>query len=123
MIYYIENIELNSNICELDSESGIKINSKGINKIIFENFYNLMVDIKYIKDIDKGLELKMNNKGLENYHKYKNMQVIKIGIIENSNKGKSFILFKISKIKFPSGADIRTEGLSIKYPELKEYKN
>ena len=65
----------------------------------------------------------MNNRGLENYQKYKKMKVIKIGIIGNSNKGKSFILSKLSKIKLPSGADIRTEGLSIKYPEIEEYKN
>ncbi len=42
-------------------------------------------------------------------------------MIGNSNKGKSFLLSKISKISLPSG--IRTEGLSIKYPELKGFEN
>ena len=34
-----------------------------------------------------------------------------------------FLLSKLSKIDLPSGTSITTEGLSIKYPEIKEYKN
>ena len=119
----IKNIKSNSNALEIDSENRIKINNHDTNEVVFEDFYDLIVNIKSIKDIDKGWELKMNERGLENYHKYKKVKVIKIGIIGNSNKGKSFILSKLSKIKLPSGADIRTEGLSIKYPEIKEFKN
>jgi len=48
---------------------------------------------------------------------------LRIGIIGNSNKGKSFILSKLSKIEFPSGTSIKTEGLSIKYPDLKDFPN
>ena len=44
-------------------------------------------------------------------------------MIGNSNKGKSFLLSKISKISLPSGTSIRTEGLSIKYPELEGFEN
>ena len=65
----------------------------------------------------------MNEKGKKNYYEFKNEKVIKIGVIGNSNKGKSFILSKISQIKLPSGTSIRTEGLSIKYPELEGYEN
>ena len=53
----------------------------------------------------------------------KSEKIIKIGVIGNSNKGKSFILSKLSKIKLPSGTSIRTEGLSVKYPELDLYIN
>ena len=81
----------------------------------FINFYDVIVDIKSIKDINKGWEIKLNK---DNYIKYKNELTIKIGVIGNSNKGKSFLLSKISKIKLPSGTSIRTEGLSIKYPDL-----
>jgi len=62
----------------------------------------------------------MNEKGKEKYNKFKKKDVIKIGVIGNSNKGKSFLLSKISKIKLPSGTKIKTEGLSIKYPESGE---
>lgn len=65
----------------------------------------------------------MNDKGTEQYHKYKSEDFLRIGVIGNSNKGKSFLLSKISKIPFASGYSIQTEGLSIKYPDLKDYKN
>ena len=53
----------------------------------------------------------------------KNEPVLKIGVIGNADKGKSFLLSKISKIDLPSGPSISTEGLSIKYPELEKYEN
>ena len=65
----------------------------------------------------------MSKKGAENFEKYRKKELIKIGVIGNINKGKSFILSRISKISLPSGTSIKTEGLSIKYPELKEFKN
>ena len=86
----------------------------------FENFYDIIIDIKSIKDIDKGWKIKMTKNGEDNFIKHKNEELIRIGVIGNSNKGKSFIL---SKITLPSGTSIKTEGLSIKYPELKQFKN
>jgi len=50
-------------------------------------------------------------------------RLLKIGILGNSNKGKSFILSKLSHISLPFGTSIKTEGLSIKYPDLEIYKN
>ena len=41
----------------------------------------------------------------------------------NGNKGKSYILSKISDIELPVGESIKTKGLSIKFPELKNYSN
>ena len=65
----------------------------------------------------------MNERGKLRFEEYKNKQALVIGMIGNSNKGKSFLLSKISKIDLPNGTNIRTEGLSIKYPDLKKYKN
>ena len=65
----------------------------------------------------------MTENGEKNFKKYKNEKLLKIGVIGNSNKGKSFILSKISKINLPSGTSIRIEGLSIKYPELEKFVN
>ena len=93
-----------------------------INKKSYD-FYDIIINIKSIKDINKGWEIKMNERGENNYKLYKNKEIIKIGVIGNANKGKSFILSKLSKINLPSGTSIRTEGLSIKYPELKDFKN
>ena len=49
--------------------------------------------------------------------------MLKIGVIGNANKGKSFILSKISNFNLPCGTSIKTQGLSIKYPELKNFPN
>ena len=65
----------------------------------------------------------MSKRAKDNYENFKKEKIIKIGVIGNSNKGKSFLLSKISKINFPSGTSINTEGLSVKYPELDLYKD
>lgn len=72
----------------------------------FMNFYDVIVDIKSVKDISKGWEIKMNENTKQKYEEFKKDKVIKIGVIGNANKGKSFLLSKISKIKFPSGTNI-----------------
>ena len=41
-------------------------------------------------------------------------------IIENTNKGKSFILAKISNIEIPDGFNITTKRLSIIYPDYED---
>ena len=89
----------------------------------FIDFYDVIIDIKSIKDISDGWKIKMNEKSKEIYENNKKQKNIIIGVIGNSNKGKSFLLSKISKTFLPSGYSIRTEGLSIKYPDLKENEN
>ena len=83
-----------------------------------EKFYDIIVHIDSIKDINKGWRVEMSPNAEKNYKDFKNKQVLRIGVIGNANKGKSFILSKISKMKLPSGMSIKTEGLSIKYPDL-----
>ena len=100
-----------------------KENNELFNKKKSYDFYDIIINIKSIKDINKGWEIKMNERGENNYKLYKNKEIIKIGVIGNANKGKSFILSKLSKINLPSGTSIRTEGLSIKYPDLEDFKN
>ena len=95
----------------------IKNNSK------VEDFYDIVIDINSIKNINKeGWAIKHNDKGFGKYNKYKNEELITIGVLGNNNKGKSFLLSKISKIKLPTGTSIETKGLSVKYPDLKDHK-
>ena len=102
----------------------IKNENEQSNKDInFTSFYDVIIGIKSIKDINKGWEVSFSDKIENNYETIKNSKVIKIGVIGNANRGKSFLLSKISKIYLPSGYSIRTEGLSIKYPELEKYKD
>ena len=90
----------------------------------FEDFYDIIVDINSIKDITNGWKIKKSKRAKENYEKFKSDSLIKIGVIGNANKGKSFLLSRISKIKLPSGTSIITEDLSIKYPEIDgKFKN
>ena len=107
--------------------------SKGMNNCVqflqydenikLEDFYDMIINIKSIKELNRGWEIKMNEVGKLRFEEYKNEVALIIGIIGNSNKGKSFLLSKLSKINLPNGTNIKTEGLSIKYPELKKYKN
>ena len=119
-----ENILLKEELAKLNNNENNSIILR--NNILNQNesfidFYDVIIDIKSIKDIKKGWEIKMNERGKKKYYEYKGMKIIRIGVIGNSNKGKSFLLSKISKIKLPTGTSIRTEGLSIKYPELEGY--
>ena len=119
-----EYLKPKSDLIKVDPQTN-KIISKGIlNKdIIFTDFYDMIIDINSIKGIKKGWDIKMSERIKKNYSSLKSEKIIKIGVIGNSNKGKSFILSKLSKIKLPSGTSIRTEGLSVKYPELDLYIN
>ncbi len=93
----------------------------------FIDFYDIIININSIKDICKGWEIKMNENTRKNYKEYKSSKSLKIGVIGNANKGKSFLLSKIANTNLPSGTSIRTEGLSVKYLEFdknkEEYKN
>ena len=44
-----------------------------------------------------------------------------LGVLGNNNKGKSFLLSRISKIDLLIGKSIETKGLSVKYPKLEGY--
>ena len=87
------------------------------------DFYDVIVSIQSITDIIRGWKIKFSPRYLYDRNNMINDKMLKIGIIWNSNKGKSFILSKLSKFQLPSGMSIKTEGLSIKYPDLTEYKN
>ena len=90
------------------------------NKVDPKKFYDVIIYISSITEIIKGWNIKYR----EEFDKsILDKKIVKIGVIGNSNKGKSFILSKLSGINFPSGTDIKTEGLSIKYPDLNKNTN
>ena len=115
-----------------------------------ENFYDIVIDINSITSVStEGWNIKFNPKILEKFKQdikkkkekeekkekekkdKKNQEgqeedeeqnTITLGVLGNNNKGKSFLLSRISEIKLLTGTSIETKGLSIKYPELKGYK-
>ena len=112
-----DNLKEKENLVKINPENNEIVGNQKFEKPKFADFYDVIVHIDSIKDINKGWQIEMNQNCEQNYQKYKNEKVIKIGVIGNANKGKSFILSKISKMQFPSGFSIKTEGLSIKYPD------
>ena len=89
-----------------------------------EDFYDLIIKCNSIVGLRNGWEIIMNEEGKKNYFEYKDNKFTKIGIIGSENRGKSTVLSDFSKIEFPTGVTIKTEGLSIKYPKLDDqFKN
>ena len=84
--------------------------------------YDIVIDIRSFKSlIFNGWRIKFpNGNELKTYEKKKNNETIVVGVIGNGNKGKSFTLQKLSEYKIPKGFSLATEGLSIKYSDLKE---
>ena len=128
-LHIIQNLTKERSVTDFQIDQNTGIIKGNINSLLnrdmkFNDFYDIIIDIKSIKDICQGWEIKMSERAEKNYQELKKDKVIKIGVIGNSNKGKSFLLSKISEIKLPSGTSIRTEGLSVKYPEnLEKYKD
>ena len=103
-----------------------------------ENFYDVVIDINSITSVStEGWNIKFNPKILEKFKeeikkkkekeekkekekKEKEKQeeneeqnTITLGVLGNNNKGKSFLLSRISQIKLLTGTSIETKGLSI----------
>ena len=121
---YGEFLKPKENIIQINAENNeINVKQKLYKDVNFVDFYDVVIDIKSIKDINKGWNVKLSKRAEQNYDQFMKEPILKIGVIGNSNKGKSFLLSKISKINLPSGTSIRTEGLSVKYPETELHKD
>ena len=113
-----ENNKKENNLNEEDDFS-LKFNTKIEEK---NKGYDIVIDIRSFKSlIYNGWRIKFpNGNELKAYEKKKNNETIVVGVIGNGNKGKSFTLQKLSEYKIPKGFSLATEGLSIKYSDLKE---
>ena len=85
------------------------------------DYYDAIVHIDTIKNINKGWKIEMNERGKNNIEKFKNEKIVKIGVIGEANKGKTFLLSKLSKMTLPYGT--KTEGISIKYPLIESFRS
>ena len=90
----------------------------------FTEFYDIILKINSIRDILSGWNIEFSESGKDYYEKMKVNDFLKVGVAGLSNKGKSFLLQKIADIELPTGTSIKTEGLSIKCPDINsENKN
>ena len=76
--YNIGNIESSQNLIKTGKNNQIIVDNNVYSQTNFMDFYDVIIDIKSIKDINKGWEIKMSEKGLKKYKEYKEMEVIKI---------------------------------------------
>ena len=122
-----QNKDLIKKLEELEKENNFLMKTeelKVFKNLVLENFYDIIIKIDSIRDLNKkGWVIKMNENGTQQYKNHKDKEYLTIGVIGNANRGKSFLLSKISKIDLATGYSIQTEGLSIKYPDLKDYKD
>ena len=60
--------------------------------------------------------------GKEDYEKKLQRESIIVGVLGNRNKGKSFILSKLSGYEIKQGFSLKTEGISVKFSEADDNK-
>ena len=68
--------------------------------------------------LDDGWKEEYSEEGYKRYEEKKDKESVVVSVIGNANKGKSFILTKLSDMDLPSGFEITTKGLSVKYPTI-----
>ena len=85
------------------------------------DFYDLVIKIDSFRNLKKkeqgdyGWDI-LYSKDFD-YDKRTKEELVRIGVVGNGNRGKSFILSKLTNFKVPSG--FKTEGISIKYSDMK----
>ena len=83
--------------------------------------YDIIIGANSIFSLNgPGWEIKYP-KSKETYDKLKEKSMIIAGVVGNRNKGKSFILGKLTDFKIPQGFSIKTEGISVCFGDKDEY--
>ena len=83
-----------------------------------EKYYDIIIDIDSMTKLFKdGWDIIYLDEGNENYEQKKVKNLTVVAVIGNKNKGKSYILQKISGNKLPLGYSVTTKGISILYPK------
>lgn len=82
-----------------------------------ENFspYDIVIHIDSFHSINWKIEYKMNE---ENKMKYCSKDIpsqIVVGVLGRENVGKTYLMSKLSGVNLPTGHNLQTKGLSIKY--------
>ena len=66
-----DDLKPRENLATIDPNNNQIIVNDSVNEKKFIDFYDVIIDIKSIKDICNGWEIKMSEKGKQNYEKYK----------------------------------------------------
>ena len=119
-----ENKELEKKELQKENED-LKEKNTNLKNLLFnfdndkykEGEYDIVLCVDSIKNLTSdGWKIKYNKtKGKEEYEELKKKDTIVVGVVGNGNKGKSFLLKKLSNYEVPMGFTVKTEGLSIIY--------
>ena len=84
------------------------------------NFYDTIIDFDSLKISckEKGFNVIFSENGYQNYEERKKQNSTIVGVIGHANKGKSYILSKISNEELPRGYSVSTKGISVKYSKI-----
>ena len=110
--------ELKKNIEKANKENNLLNNKPIYDEQKFIDFYDIILKINSIRDVLNGWNIEFSEKGKDYYEKMKVKNFLKIGVAGAGNKGKSFLLQKLANIDLPVGTSIKTEGLSIRCPDM-----
>ena len=110
--------ELKKNIEKANKENNLLNNKPIYDEQKFIDFYDIILKINSIRDVLNGWNIEFSEKGKDYYEKMKVRNFLKIGVAGAGNKGKSFLLQKSANIDLPVGTSIKTEGLSIRCPDM-----
>ena len=110
--------ELKKNIEKANKENNLLNNKPIYDEQKFIDFYDIILKINSIRDVLNGWNIEFSEKGKDYYEKMKVRNFLKIGVAGAGNKGKSFLLQKLANIDLPVGTSIKTEGLSIRCPDM-----
>ena len=96
------------------------LHSTKYNNIDPTKFYDTIIDFDSLKISceEKGFKILFSENGNKNYEKRKKQNSTIVGVIGHANKGKSYILSKISNEELPRGYSVSTKGISVKYSKI-----
>ena len=122
-----ENVNLKEGMTDLEKQKN-KLEENYKSRLTFlgdtnyeEETYHIVISILSMINLSKeGWKIRYP-KGKEEYLREANKKTIIIGVVGNGNKGKSFILGKLSGYNVRQGFTIRTEGLSIRYGDKEDH--
>ena len=115
------NKQENLNNNQENKDFDINLNKNKYNDNDLLDYYDIIFDIDSLENLKKkGWQLISDDNGYKKYEDKKDKKNTVVSVIGNKNKGKSFILAKLSGKEIPDGFNITTKGLSVIYPDYED---
>jgi hypothetical protein len=79
--------------------------------------YDVEININSILEIKKGWDVTFSMEGKQKFEEEKELPTKIFSVIGNKNRGKSYVLSKISGKNLPRGYNVTTKEISIFFPD------